>query len=38
MSLHGRIYVEKNLALEKQRERTMNAHLTKLNNIKSQNP
>lgn len=38
MSLHGRVYVDKNLALEKHRERTMKSHINKLNLINGTNP
>ena len=36
MSLHGRIFVEKNLVMEKQRRKEMENHYKSLNQIKDQ--
>ena len=35
MSLHGRIYIERNISLEKQRQREMDRHYKALNQIKN---
>ena len=35
MSMHGRIYVDKNITLEKTRQRELKRHYIQLDNIKS---